>query len=224
MGQFTLTLCIFAGQASVIRLASFARTMKRFFDLFFSLIGLILLIPFFLLVAFFIAIDSKGGIFYKQKRVGKNGVDFDLFKFRSMRTDADKKGLLTVGGHDPRITKVGYYIRKYKIDELPQLLNVLKGDMSLVGPRPEVRRYVDLYTEEQKKVLSVQPGVTDYASIEFSNENELLGESENPEQLYINEIMPAKLQLNLKYIAEKNIWVDLKIIFRTIKKIVASKF
>lgn len=137
-----------------------------------------------------------------------------------MRTDADKKGLLTVGGRDPRITSMGYYLRKYKIDELPQLLNVLKGDMSLVGPRPEVRKYVSLYNNEQKKVLSVQPGITDYASIEYSNENEILGKAENPEQVYIDEIMPAKLQLNLKYIAEKSVATDFKIIFRTFRKII----
>lgn len=137
-----------------------------------------------------------------------------------MRTDADKKGLLTVGGRDPRITRMGYYIRKYKIDELPQLLNVLRGDMSLVGPRPEVRKYVNLYNSLQMLVLSVQPGITDYASIEYSNENEILGKASDPEKTYIEEIMPAKLQLNLKYIAEKSLLTDVKIIFRTIGKIV----
>lgn len=137
-----------------------------------------------------------------------------------MRTDADKKGLLTVGGRDPRITRMGYYIRKYKIDELPQLLNVLRGDMSLVGPRPEVRKYVNLYNSQQMLVLSVQPGITDYASIEYSNENEILGKALDPEKTYIEEIMPAKLQLNLKYIAEKSLLTDVKIIFRTIGKIV----
>ena len=136
-----------------------------------------------------------------------------------MRTDAYNKGLLTVGGRDPRITRMGYFIRKYKIDELPQLLNVLIGDMSLVGPRPEVRKYVNLYNAEQKKVLSVQPGITDYASIEYSNENELLGKAADPEKVYIEEIMPAKLQLNLKYIAEKSLATDIKIILRTIRKI-----
>ena len=138
-----------------------------------------------------------------------------------MATNADKGSLLTVGGRDSRITRVGYFIRKYKIDELPQLINVLIGDMSLVGPRPEVRRYVDMYNEEQRKVLTVKPGITDYASIEYSNENELLGKSENPEQTYINEIMPAKLNLNLKYIAEQGMKTDVKIILRTIKKIVS---
>ncbi len=192
---------------------------KRLFDILFSLIGLIILFPFFIIIALLIIIDSRGGIFYKQLRVGKNNKDFYLFKFRSMTTDADKLGLLTVGGKDNRITKIGYYIRKYKIDELPQLINVLIGNMSLVGPRPEVRKYVDLYNEEQKKVLLVKPGITDYASIEYSNENEILGKVENPEQIYINEIMPEKLRLNLKYISERGLLTDVKIILKTIKKI-----
>jgi lipopolysaccharide/colanic/teichoic acid biosynthesis glycosyltransferase len=194
--------------------------LKRAFDIFFSFIGILILLPFFLIISLLIIFDSRGGIFYKQVRVGKNDTDFYLLKFRSMRSDADKKGLLTVGGRDPRITRMGYYLRKYKIDELPQLLNVLKGDMSLVGPRPEVRKYVSLYNIEQKKVLTVLPGITDYASIEYSNENEILGKAENPEQVYIDEIMPAKLSLNLKYIAEKSLATDLKIIFRTLKKII----
>ncbi|OFY83766.1 MAG: glycosyl transferase [Bacteroidetes bacterium RIFCSPLOWO2_12_FULL_35_15] len=193
--------------------------LKRLFDIFFSVIGLIILLPFFIIITLLIVIDSPGGIFYKQIRVGKGNTDFYLFKFRSMRTDSDKKGLLTVGGRDSRITRMGYFIRKYKIDELPQLINVLLGDMSLVGPRPEVRKYVDMYNEEQKKVLSLKPGITDYASIEYSNENELLGKAEDPEAVYINEIMPAKLKLNLKYIAEQGIATDFKIIFRTIRKI-----
>ena len=194
--------------------------LKRIFDIFFSFLGLILLLIPFLIIALLISIDSRGGVFYKQVRVGKNGVDFKLFKFRSMRTDADKAGLLTVGGRDNRITKIGYGLRKSKMDELPQLLNVLIGDMSLVGPRPEVRKYVDLYNQEQKQVLSVKPGITDYASIEYSDENELLGKAENPEEVYINEIMPAKLKLNLKYIAEQGVLTDLKIIFKTIGKII----
>jgi lipopolysaccharide/colanic/teichoic acid biosynthesis glycosyltransferase len=194
--------------------------LKRAFDIFFSFIGIIILLPFFLVISLLIIIDSRGGIFYRQIRVGKDDTDFYLFKFRSMRTDADKKGLLTVGGRDPRITRMGYYLRNYKIDELPQLLNVLKGDMSLVGPRPEVRKYVSLYSKEQKKVLSVRPGITDYASIEYSNENEILGKAENPEQVYMDEIMPAKLKLNLKYIAEKSVATDFKIIFRTFQKII----
>ena len=194
--------------------------LKRIFDIFFSFLGLIVLFIPFLCIAFLISIDSKGGVFYKQTRVGKDGIDFKLFKFRSMRTDADKSGLLTVGGTDSRITRIGYTVRKYKIDELPQLINVLMGEMSLVGPRPEVRRYVDMYTPRQRQVLSLKPGITDYASIEYSNENELLGNTENPEDVYINEIMPAKLNLNLKYISEQGILTDLKIIVNTIKKIV----
>ena len=194
--------------------------MKRIFDLIFSIVGLIILSPFFIIIALVIVIDSRGGVFYKQVRVGQGGSDFKLFKFRSMATNADKGSLLTVGGRDSRITRIGYFIRKYKVDELPQLINVLIGDMSLVGPRPEVRRYVDMYNEEQRKVLSVKPGITDYASIEYSNENELLGKAENPEQTYINEIMPAKLKLNLKYIAEQGMKTDVKIIYRTFMKIV----
>lgn len=195
--------------------------LKRFVDIVFSFIGIVVLIPFFLLIAILIMLDSRGGVFYKQVRVGINGTDFKLFKFRSMRTDADKKGLLTVGGRDSRVTRMGYYIRKYKIDELPQLINVFIGDMSLVGPRPEVRRYTDLYTNEQKKVLTVKPGITDYASIEYSNENEILGKAENPEKVYIEEIMPAKLKLNLKYIKEQSFTTDIKIILKTIFKILS---
>lgn len=195
--------------------------MKRIFDIFFSFIGLLMLLPIFVIIGFVIFIDSRGGIFYKQLRVGKNNVDFYLLKFRSMKINADKSGLLTVGGKDSRITHVGYFLRKYKMDELPQLINVLFGDMSLVGPRPEVRKYVDMYSEVQKKVLSVKPGLTDYASIEYRNENELLGQVDDPEKVYINEIMPAKLQMNLKYIENKSLATDIKIIFRTLGKIVS---
>jgi lipopolysaccharide/colanic/teichoic acid biosynthesis glycosyltransferase len=194
--------------------------MKRLFDIFFSFIGLVLLLPVFIILSLLIVIDSRGGIFYRQVRVGKDGRDFRLFKFRSMVSNADKKGLLTVGGKDSRITRIGYFIRKYKLDELPQLLNVLAGDMSLVGPRPEVRKYVDLYNEEQRKVLSVRPGITDYASIEYSNENELLGSVPDPENVYINQVMPAKLALNLRYIREQGLVTDMKIIFMTLAKII----
>lgn len=165
-------------------------------------------------------VTSGFPIFYLQTRVGRNGQDFKLFKFRTMHTNADQKGLLTVGGHDPRVTKIGYYLRKYKLDELPQLFNVLFGTMSLVGPRPEVRKYVDLYTDEQRHVLSVRPGITDFASLEFINENDLLAKSVNPEQTYINEIMPAKLALNARYIEQQGVLTDFKIIFNTILKIV----
>ena len=194
--------------------------MKRIFDLILSSFGLIILCPILIVLWFWVLLDSPGGGFYKQNRVGKDGKDFLLWKFRTMHIDADKKGLLTVGGRDPRVTKVGYTLRKYKLDELPQLINVFLGDMSLVGPRPEVRKYVDLYSEEQQKVLLVKPGITDYASIEFISENELLSHSEDPEKTYIEDIMPAKLKLNLKYIKEQSLWVDLMVIFKTVGKII----
>jgi lipopolysaccharide/colanic/teichoic acid biosynthesis glycosyltransferase len=193
--------------------------LKRLFDIFYSLIGIIVLSPFLIIISLLVGLGSKGGIFYIQTRVGKNGKDFSLFKFRTMHTGSDKKGLLTVGARDNRITSIGYFLRKYKLDELPQLFNVLSGSMSLVGPRPEVRKYVEMYNDEQKKVLDVKPGITDYASIEYVNENEILAKSENPEETYIREIMPDKLQLNLKYIREKSSLTDLKIIFRTFAKI-----
>ena len=192
----------------------------RFFDFILSLVGLVILAPLFIVLSVWIKIDSKGPVFYKQVRVGQNSKDFGLFKFRSMVVDADKKGLITVGGRDPRITRSGYFIRKYKLDELPQLINVLVGDMSLVGPRPEVRKYVDLYTDEQQKVLSVKPGITDYASIEYMDENEILGKSNDPEKTYIEEIMPEKIKYNMKYINNKNLFEYFKIIFLTVLKIV----
>ena len=163
--------------------------------------------------------DSKGGNIYRQVRVGKDGKDFRLLKFRTMFVDSDKKGLLTVGTDDSRITKFGGFLRHYKLDELPQLFNVFIGDMSLVGPRPEVRKYVDLYSKEQLKVLSIRPGITDYASIEYSSENEILGKTSDPEKVYINEIMPAKLSLNLKYLQDKNFITDVKILFATVAKV-----
>lgn len=195
--------------------------LKRLFDILFSLLLIIVLLPVFMVIAILVKIDSKGPVYYLQTRVGKGGTDFKLFKYRTMFVDSDKKGLLTVGHKDNRITKTGYYLRKYKVDELPQLFNVLKGDMSVVGPRPEVRKYVDLYNERQQKVISVQPGITDFASIEFVKENELLKNAEDPEQLYIKEIMPAKLNLNLKYIENRHFFKDLKIILLTIKAIFA---
>ena len=186
--------------------------MIRLCDIVFSAIGLLLLSPLFLIVYILIRCESKGGGFYCQQRVGKDGRMFDLYKFRSMRTGSDKKGLITVGGHDSRITRMGYFIRKYKIDELPQLWHVLKGDMSLVGPRPEVKKYVDLYTEEQRRVLSVRPGITDYASIEYVDENEILGKAEDPDRVYVEEIMPAKIKLNMRYIENRNLNEYFKII------------
>ena len=186
--------------------------MTRICDIVFSAIGLLLLSPLFIIVYLLIRCESKGGGFYCQQRVGKDGRMFGLYKFRSMRTGSDKKGLITVGGHDARITRMGYFIRKYKIDELPQLWNVLKGDMSLVGPRPEVKKYVDLYTEEQRRVLSVRPGITDYASIEYVDENEILGKAEDPDKVYVEEIMPAKIKLNMRYIENRCLKEYFKII------------
>jgi len=194
--------------------------IKRFFDIFFTAIALIALSPLMFLTAVLIVCDSKGGVFYKQLRVGKNNKDFYLYKFRTMRTDSDVQNLLTVGDRDSRITWVGYSLRKVKLDELPQLINILKGDMSIVGPRPEVRKYVDLYTQDQMRVLEVLPGLTDYASIEYINENTILEKSDQPEQTYINEIMPAKLQLNFKYIDNQSLFEDVKIIAKTVKRIV----
>ena len=195
--------------------------LKRLFDIVFSAIGLIVLSPFLLVITIVILLTSRGGVFYLQERVGRFNKDFKLFKFRTMFAGSDKKGLLTVGGRDSRITSAGYYLRKYKLDELPQLLNVFIGNMSLVGPRPEVRKYVDLYTEEQKKVLNVKPGITDYASLEYFSENDLLAKSSDPEQTYVKEIMPAKLALNEKYISEAGLLTDLKLILRTLRKILS---
>ncbi len=174
--------------------------MIRFFDIVFSLFGLFLFFPLFILVSIWISIDSVGSIFYIQWRVGKNNRDFRLIKFRSMKVGADKLGSLTVGNHDSRITRAGCFLRKYKLDELPQLINVLRGDMSLVGPRPDLRKYVDRYTDKEKIILSVKPGITDWASIEYINENEILGKSSDPERTYIEVILPAKIKLNNRYI------------------------
>lgn len=193
--------------------------LKRLFDILVSLIFLVFLSPVFLVISLLIIFDSRGGVFYKQIRVGQFGKDFKLLKFRTMKPDSDKKGLLTIGARDNRITKIGYLLRKYKLDELPQLLNVIGGSMSLVGPRPEVKKYVDLYTEEQAKVLDVKPGITDYASIEYINENEILDKSSNPEETYIEEVMPAKLELNQIYIKNPGLNQDFKIIYLTVKRI-----
>lgn len=193
--------------------------MTRFFDILLSVIGLLLFFPLLILIYIIIRCGSRGPGFYKQNRIGKGGVPFRLIKFRTMRIGSDKGRLITVGGRDTRITKVGYYLRKYKLDELPQLWNVLKGDMSLVGPRPEVEKYVRLYTPEQLVVLNIRPGITDYASIAFSNENEILGKAENPERMYIEEIMPQKINYNLKYINNPSLKEYFKIIFLTFSKI-----
>jgi len=192
--------------------------IKRTFDIISS--GLVLLVfsPVFLFVAIAIVLDSKGGVFYMQERIGRNGVPFKLFKFRTMRPNQDGMKI-TIGHRDPRVTNVGYFLRKFKVDEFPQLLNILKGEMSVVGPRPEVEKYVAKYSNEQRKVLSVKPGLTDYASLEYVHESELLAQSDDPEHTYIYEIMPDKLRLNLRYINDQSLTTDVKIILRTIAKI-----
>lgn len=195
--------------------------IKRAFDFTAAGIGTLVLLPVMILLAILIKLESKGPVFFRQTRVGKDNIDFKLFKFRSMYMDAEKRGQLTVGMRDPRITRVGYYLRKYKLDELPQLLNVCIGDMSLVGPRPEVRKYVDLYTPEQLQVLNVKPGITDVASIQFINENELLAQAQNPEEFYINEIMPQKLALNLAYVSNPSLVKDISLILKTVAKIIS---
>ncbi len=196
--------------------------LKRTFDILASGLGLILVSPIFVVLAIWIRIDSEGPVFYRQVRVGRGNKDFRLFKFRSMRVGADKQGLITIGGRDPRVTRSGYFIRKYKLDELPQLINVFVGDMSLVGPRPEVRKYVDMYTPEQLHVLDVRPGITDAASIAYRNENELLEQAETPDQYYIDVIMPDKLRINLEYVANHSFWGDIKLIFKTFWVVVAE--
>ena len=193
--------------------------MKRLFDIIFSLIAIVFFAPFFILFSMLILFSGKGGIFFLQTRVGLNNRDFKIFKFRTMKPDSEKSGQLTVGMRDNRITKVGYFLRKFKMDEVPQLFNVLIGDMSVVGPRPEVRKYVELYDVNQKKVLTVRPGITDYASLYYFKENEILAKSNNPEQTYIEEVMPEKLKLNLDYVENHSFMGDCKIILKTIFRI-----
>lgn len=194
--------------------------MKRLFDIVVSSLILLIFFPFGLLISLSILLESKGGVFYRQERIGKNGVPFRMLKFRSMRPEADKAGKLTVGMRDPRITRSGYFIRKYKLDEFPQFINVLKGEMSIVGPRPEVKEFVDLYTAAQQRILSVKPGITDYASLEYFKENELLGKAADPRKTYIDEILPAKIELNMKYLNNPGIIQDLGIMWRTFVKMV----
>ena len=197
--------------------------MKRLFDIVASGLGLIVLSPLFLILAIWIKLDSKGPVFYRQVRVGRKNIDFRIFKFRSMRVGADKGSLVTIGGRDPRVTKSGYWIRKFKLDELPQLINVFLGDMSLVGPRPEVRHYVDYWTPEQMHVLDVRPGITDPASIKFRNENELMEKAEAPEKYYIDVIMQEKIKLYLEYVEKHSFWYDLGLIFKTFFVIVHER-
>lgn len=194
--------------------------IKRLFDILFSIVSLIILLPVFFVISVVILFDSGGGIFYLQQRVGRNMKVFMLFKFRTMGYGAEKSGLITVGEKDSRITTPGYRLRKYKLDELPQLINILKGEMSVVGPRPEVEKFVSLYNKEQQGVLSVRPGLTDYASLEYVDENKILASFPDPEKAYIEKIMPAKLKLNLKYIDEQGFLTDIRIILKTIGKIV----
>lgn len=193
--------------------------MTRCLDIVFSALGLVALSPLLVVVWLLIVLESPGGGFYVQQRVGRGGRLFGLLKFRSMRVGSDKRGLITVGGHDSRITRTGYFVRRWKIDELPQLWNVLRGDMSIVGPRPEVERYVRLYTPEQRLVLSVRPGITDYASIEYADENEKLGRADDPERMYIEQIMPDKIRLNMRYIDHHTVGEYFKVIFLTLAKI-----
>lgn len=192
--------------------------LKRCFDLFFSILGVLILLPLIIVVSILIKLTSKGAVLFKQVRVTKDGKLFKIYKFRTMRENSEGNKQITVG-NDSRITGIGHILRKTKLDELPQLFNVIKGEMSLVGPRPEVPRYVELYTEEQRKILSVPAGITDYASIYFSNESELLGKAEDPEKYYIEKIMPHKIYLNMKYINNMGILTDIKIIMLTILKI-----
>jgi len=196
--------------------------IKRVFDIVVSATALFLLLPLFLLLALAVAFSSPGGAFFRQVRVGRAGKEFSLLKFRSMRPGSEAKGQITVGGRDPRITGIGYFLRKSKLDELPQLINVLVGDMSIVGPRPEVPKYVALYTTEQRQVLTVRPGITSLASIAYMNENELLGRSNDPERTYIEDVMPAKLDLDLQYVKEKGLSRDLGIIFGTFRRLFAA--
>ncbi len=196
--------------------------MKRLFDIVASGLGLIVLSPLFLILTIWIKLDSKGPIFYRQVRVGRNNKDFRIFKFRSMRVGSDKGSLVTIGGRDPRVTRSGYWIRKFKLDELPQLINVFIGDMSLVGPRPEVRHYVDHWTPEQLHVLDVRPGITDPASIKFRNENELMEKAEDPEKYYIEVIMQEKIKLYLEYVENHSFWGDIGLIFKTFWTIVSE--
>ena len=195
--------------------------MKRLFDILASGFGLLILSPLFLILAVWIPLDSPGPVFYRQTRVGRGGRDFRIFKFRTMRVGADKGSLVTIGGRDPRVTRAGSFLRRLKLDELPQLINVLVGDMSLVGPRPEVRKYVDLYTPEQLHVLDVRPGMTDAASIKYRNESELLGQAEDPEDYYIHVVMPDKLAINLDYVRNHSFRGDIQLIFKTIWKVIA---
>jgi lipopolysaccharide/colanic/teichoic acid biosynthesis glycosyltransferase len=195
-------------------------TSKGAFDILFAAVGVLILSPLFLIITVVILLYNGAPIFYIQKRIGQYGVSFDLIKFRTMVVDAEQRGSLTIGNRDSRVTKPGYYLRKYKLDELPQLFNILKGDMSFVGPRPEVEKYVKRYTDRQRRVLSVKPGITDRASIKYVDENELLAKSDNPESFYLKRIMPDKIEYNLRYIDSHDMMTDIKILLLTLSKII----
>ena len=194
--------------------------LKRSFDVVFSILGLITLSPILLVISLLIKLDSKGPILFMQGRVGKDNVDFDIYKFRTMRVQSDKKGLLTLGNNDARITKIGYFLRRYKIDEFPQLINIIKGDMSFVGPRPELRYYVNFYNENDMSIFKVRPGITGLASLKYRNEVELLKAAKDPEKFFIETIIPDKLRFNKTYIKKQSFFFDLKLIGLTIIKVV----
>lgn len=194
--------------------------MKRLMDLFTALLVLVLFLPFGILISLLILLESSGGVFYRQERIGLKGKPFNLLKFRSMRPNADLQGKLTVGERDPRVTRIGFFIRKFKLDEFPQFINVLKGEMSVVGPRPEVAEYVALYSENQRRVLDVKPGITDEASITYFEENKLLSKSTNPQKTYIEEIMPEKIRINLAYQERATVWTDLGVVWKTAVRMV----
>ncbi|MFD1613836.1 sugar transferase [Gelatiniphilus marinus] len=196
--------------------------VKRTFDLVFSCVGLLLLVPVFILIAILIKLDSKGPVLFIQNRVGKNNIDFNIYKFRTMRVASQTKGLLTLGNNDERITKIGYFLRRYKIDEFPQLINILKGDMSFVGPRPELRYYVNFYSEDDMKIFKVRPGITGLASLKYRNEVELLKAADNPEEYFTKTIIPDKLRFNKMYIEKQNLFLDLKLILLTVVKVITK--
>lgn len=190
--------------------------VKRGFDLFWATVGLCLLWPVFLVVGLLVKAEDRGPIFFRQRRVGWHGHSFRMWKFRTMVIDAEQKGLALTVGRDPRITRVGHWLRATKVDELPQLINVWTGEMSLVGPRPEVQKYVDLYSKDQRRVLDLRPGITDLASVKYRRESELLAASSDPDRTYVEEIMPEKIRINLEYAAQANAWADVWVILLTL--------
>ena len=194
--------------------------MKRLMDVVFSFFILMAFLPFGLIISICIALESRGGVFYRQERIGLGGKPFMLLKFRSMRPNAELHGKLTVGARDPRVTRGGAFVRRYKLDEFPQFINVLRGDMSVVGPRPEVMEYVRHYTAEQRKVLDYKPGITDLASISYFEENKLLAKSMDPERTYLEEIMPNKIRINLEYQLTATVWRDLGVVWKTAMRMI----